>query len=73
MVPELGYPFFHSLCPAMKRKAVPYRLKKEDNFNIDLEHAASLVTEKTAFMFVINPANPMGTVFSKNLEEDFQR
>lgn len=36
LVPEIGYPFYHNLCPAMKRKAVPYRLKKDQNFEIDL-------------------------------------
>jgi aspartate/methionine/tyrosine aminotransferase len=28
LVPEVGYPFFQDLCPAMKRVAVPYKLKK---------------------------------------------
>lgn len=28
LVPEIGYPFYQDLCPAMKRKAIPYRLKK---------------------------------------------
>lgn len=32
LVPEIGYPFYQHLCPSMKRKAVPYRLKKESNF-----------------------------------------
>ena len=50
----------------MKRKAVSYKLKKDSNFEIDLEHAKTLVNEKTQFMFVINPSNPMGTVFSKS-------
>ena len=65
LVPEIGYPFYHDVCPALGRKAVPYRLLRDKNFDIDLEHVASLVNEKTAFMYVINPTNPMGTVFSK--------
>jgi tyrosine aminotransferase len=65
LVPELGYPFFEDLSPAMKRTAITYRLKKDSNFEIDLEHAATLITEKTAFIYVINPTNPMGTVFSR--------
>lgn len=70
LVPEIGYPYYEDLCPAMKRKAVSYRLKKEQNFEIDLEHAASLITDKTAFMYVINPTNPMGTVFSRQHMEE---
>ena len=65
LVPEIGYPFYQDLCPALGRKAVPYKLKKDSNFEIDLEHVASLITDKTSFMYVINPTNPMGTVFSK--------
>jgi aspartate/methionine/tyrosine aminotransferase len=36
LVPELGYPFYKDVCPAMKRVAVPYKLAKERNFEIDL-------------------------------------
>lgn len=49
----------------MKRKAITYKLKKDQNFEIDLEHAATLITDKTAFIYVINPTNPMGTVFTR--------
>jgi len=65
LVPEVGYPFYQDVCPAMKRVAVPYKLKKHSNFDIDLEHAASLVTPKTSFMYIINPTNPTGTVFTR--------
>ena len=30
----------------------------------------SLVTEKTQFIFIINPSNPMGTVYSRNHMQD---
>ena len=45
-------------------KAVPYKLRKDKNFEVDLEDAQKQVSERTQFMFVINPTNPMGTVFS---------
>jgi aspartate/methionine/tyrosine aminotransferase len=32
LVPEIGYPFYHDLCPALKRVAVQYKLKKDSNF-----------------------------------------
>ena len=44
LVPEIGYPFYHDLCPALGRKAIPYKLNKDKNYEIDLEHAASLIT-----------------------------
>lgn len=60
----MGYPFFEDVCPALKIKAVAYKLKKEKNFEMDLEHAQNLINERTQFIFVINPTNPMGTIFS---------
>lgn len=60
----MGYPFFTDVCPALGVKAVSYKLRKDKNFEIDLEDAQKLVNEKTQFIFVINPTNPMGTVFT---------
>jgi len=73
LVPEIGYPFFKDVCPAMKRVAKTYKLKHDNNFEVDLEHVKSLVTDKTQFLFVINPSNPMGTIFSKSHMEDIIR
>ncbi len=64
LVPEMGYPFFTNVCPALGVKAVPYKLRKDRNFEIDLEHAQGLINEKTQFIFIINPTNPMGTIFT---------
>ncbi len=69
-MPEMGYPFFTDVCPAMGVKAVPYKLRKDRNFEVDLEDAQKLVNEKTQFIFVINPTNPMGTVFSEDHMKD---
>ena len=33
---------------------------------IDLEQAETLIDEKTKMMFVINPSNPCGSVFTKD-------
>lgn len=63
LVPETGYPIFQQLAPALKVTPRSYKLK-ENTFEIDLEHVKTLITPKTQFIFVINPSNPMGTVFS---------
>jgi aspartate/methionine/tyrosine aminotransferase len=69
LVPEIGYPFFQNVCPAMNRVAIPYKLNKSKIFEIDLEETSKLVSPKTAFIYIINPSNPMGTVFSvKHME-----
>lgn len=36
LVPETGYPFFQDVCPSMNRIAIPYKLIKGKNFEIDL-------------------------------------
>lgn len=70
LVPEIGYPVFEKLAPAIQVKVHHYKLKSEKNFEIDLEHAGSLVNDRTQFIFVINPSNPMGTIFSlKHMQE----
>jgi tyrosine aminotransferase len=61
----MGYPFFTDVCPALGVKAVPYKLVKERNFEMDLVDAQSKVNHNTQFIFVINPTNPMGTIFSE--------
>ena len=65
LVPETGYPFYDQLGPGRGVEARKYRLLKEKNFEIDLDHVRTLVNEKTKFMYIVNPSNPMGSVFSK--------
>ena len=63
-MPEIGYPIFEKLAPALQVTPVHYPLKHDHNFEIDLHSLKGLVNEKTRFLFVINPSNPMGTIFS---------
>ena len=65
LVPETGYPFYDQLAPSRGVEVRKYKLFKEKNFEIDLEHLKSLADENTKFIFVVNPSNPMGSVFSK--------
>ena len=64
-MPDFGYPFFTDLCPSLNIEARPYRLLPDRNFELDLAHVQSLINDKTKFIFVINPLNPMGSVFSR--------
>lgn len=66
LVPEIGYPFYEYLGPAYGVEVRKYKLLKDKNWEIDLEHAKTLIDQKTQFMFVINPSNPCGSVFSKD-------
>lgn len=49
--------------------SVPYLLKAEDNFQINVEALEDLVTEKTKILVLIDPSNPTGSVQSKETLE----
>jgi aspartate/methionine/tyrosine aminotransferase len=70
LIPETGYPIFTDTAPSMKIKPVSYPLLPNQNYSIDLEKTQELLTEKTKFMFIINPTNPMGTVYTKKHMEE---
>ena len=65
LVPDTGFPFFEQPAAGMNVEVRHYKLHRDNNFQIDLEHVRSLVDDRTKFVFVINPSNPMGSVFSK--------
>ncbi|KAL4434856.1 hypothetical protein ABPG74_021195 [Tetrahymena malaccensis] len=72
LVPEPGYPFFHKNGPSVGVEARSYKLNPEKGYQIDLEHLATLVDEKTRFLWVVNPSNPFGSIFTKeHIEEIF--
>ncbi|KAM3128941.1 hypothetical protein pb186bvf_018929 [Paramecium bursaria] len=66
LVPEIGYPFFQNLAPTYGVQVRQYKLKSEKNWEIDIDSLNELIDEKTQFLFIINPSNPCGSVFSKN-------
>lgn len=43
-----------------------YNLDPDANWDIDLKHLESLIDKKTRAIFVNNPGNPCGSLFSKN-------
>lgn len=47
-----------------------YSLKEENDFQIDIDELASLITEKTKMIAIVSPNNPIGSVLTKeNLEQ----
>lgn len=46
-----------------------YTLAEENDFQIDFDELEGLVTEKTKAMVVINPSNPIGSVFKRETLE----
>lgn len=52
-------------------EARAYRLN--ESFEIDLEHLSTLVDRGSRFLFIENPLNPIGRMYSaKHIEEIFE-
>ena len=45
-------------------KAVPYTLKQENDYQIDMEELESKITDRTKMVVIISPNNPTGVVYS---------
>ena len=63
--PDPGFPIYRSMINFSGAKAVPLKLKEEDNFEINLEDLESLITNKTSLIIINNPNNPTGSFMNK--------
>ena len=62
LVPEFGYPIFEKIAPALNVNLIKYKLRP--NFEIDLDHVKAVMTPSTQFIFIVNPMNPTGNIFT---------
>ena len=65
LVPDPGYPIYESLTRFVGGTPVPVPIRMENDFRIDLDELASLVTPKTRVLFINSPANPTGGVLTR--------
>jgi len=65
LVPDPGYPIYESLTRFVGGTPVPVPIRMENDFRIDLDELASLVTPKTRLLFINSPANPTGGVLTR--------
>jgi tyrosine aminotransferase len=47
-----------------------YKLNPDKDWEIDIEELNRLLDQNTKFLFVINPSNPCGSVFSREHVND---
>jgi alanine-synthesizing transaminase len=69
LVPSPDYPLWTAAVSLCGGRAVHYRCVEEADWNPDVEHVASLVTERTRALVIINPNNPTGAVYSRETLE----
>jgi len=67
LVPDPGYPNFAAAVQHYGGKVVYYRLKENNGYQVDIDHLASLITEKTRILIINSPSNPTGAVISQEV------
>lgn len=65
LYPDPGYLSYKSLINFVGGVPVPYKLKKDKNFEIDLDDLRARVDNKTTCIIINSPSNPTGMVHSK--------
>jgi len=68
--PDPGFPIYQSMIDFTGAKAVPISLREVNEFRLDVDELASLITERTKLLIINSPANPTGGVLS---EDDLRR
>src|SRR3954469_6249300 len=65
IVPDPGYPIYESLTRFVGATPVSIPIRMENEFRLDVEELASLITNKTRMIVINSPANPTGGVLTR--------
>ncbi len=63
IIPDPGFPVYHSCIEFAGGVPVPIPLREEDNFKYDLNRLKDSLTAKTKLIILNSPSNPTGGVF----------
>lgn len=73
LIPSPDYPLWSASVSLNHGKPVYYRCLPENNFQPDPDEIRSLITARTRGIVLINPNNPTGAVYSRELLEKIAR
>lgn len=59
-----GFPLYQVIADSLSAEVKKYDLKPECNWECDLEHMESLITDRTRAILINNPSNPCGSNYS---------
>ncbi len=65
IVPDPGYPIYESLARFVGGTPVPIPIRMENEFRLDVDELASLITPRTRMIVINSPANPTGGVLTR--------
>jgi len=63
--PDPGFPIYESMTTYCGGTPVRLPIRQENDFRIDLDELAGLITERTKLLVINSPANPTGGVFTR--------
>ncbi len=66
LVPDPGYPIYESLTRFVGATPVPIPIRMSNDFRLDVDEMASLITPKTRVLIINSPANPTGGVLTRD-------
>lgn len=64
--PNPGFPIYESVIQFLGGKAVPIKLREENDFRLDTDELKKLVTDKTKLMIINSPHNPTGGILTRD-------
>ncbi|WP_255592140.1 aminotransferase class I/II-fold pyridoxal phosphate-dependent enzyme [Thermosulfurimonas sp. F29] len=67
LVPYPGYPLYTAILAKLEAEPNPYYLREEAGWQPDPEEIEAKVNERTRAIVLINPNNPTGAVFSREV------
>ena len=69
LVPDPAWVNYANVPVLSNARAVPYTLKMEKDFQVEVDDLRKLITEKTKILVVLDPSNPTGAVQSRDALE----
>jgi aspartate aminotransferase len=64
--PNPGFPIYESMIHYVGGRAVPIRLREENDFRLDVNELADLMSPRTKLIILNSPQNPTGGVLGKH-------
>lgn len=69
LMPTPGYPLYNAVESKLECEPNPYYLNEENGWQPDIEDIRSKINSKTKAIILINPNNPTGSLYSKEILE----
>jgi aspartate aminotransferase len=66
IVPDPGYPIYESITRFVGGTPVPIPIRQTNDFRLDVDELASLITPRTKLLVINSPANPTGGVLTRS-------